>query len=126
VLLTNLGRDIGYPSIPPSLPANSGIVNRIGHDRFLPTRYSPNILPFGDIQGVPGAKVNILGGHGIGHSKQKKIYVHVTYPKRFLRSVSMYSSLDLAPKIVLPSHMRIGVKRQLAVVTVDSDTVGVL
>jgi hypothetical protein len=24
-----------------------------------------------NIQGVPGGKVNILGGHSIGHSKQK-------------------------------------------------------
>jgi len=26
------------------------------------------------IQGVPGGKVNILGGHIIGHSKQKTLY----------------------------------------------------
>jgi hypothetical protein len=42
------------------------------------------------------------------------------------RAISLYSSLDLAPNIVLPSRMGIRVKRQLAVVTVDSDTVGVL
>jgi hypothetical protein len=24
------------------------------------------------IQGVPGVKINILGGHSIGHSKEKK------------------------------------------------------
>jgi hypothetical protein len=36
------------------------------------------------------------------------------------------SSLDLAPNVVLPSHVWIGVKRQLAVVTVDSDIVAVL
>jgi hypothetical protein len=42
------------------------------------------------------------------------------------RAISPYSSLNLAPNIVLPSRMWIGVKRQLAVVTVDSDTVGVL
>jgi hypothetical protein len=28
-------------------------------------------------QGVPGGKVNILGGHSIGHSKQKKIYMNI-------------------------------------------------
>jgi hypothetical protein len=27
------------------------------------------------IQGVPGGKVNILGGHILGHSKQKKMYI---------------------------------------------------
>jgi hypothetical protein len=32
------------------------------------------------IKGVPVGKVNILGGHRTGHSKQKKsIYVHVSY-----------------------------------------------
>jgi hypothetical protein len=29
------------------------------------------------IQSVPGGKVNILGGHSIGHSMQKSVYVHV-------------------------------------------------
>jgi hypothetical protein len=42
------------------------------------------------------------------------------------RATSLYNSLDLAPNTVLPSCMQIGVKRQLAVVTVDSDIVGVL
>jgi hypothetical protein len=28
-----------------------------------------------NIQGVPGGKVNILGGHRIRHSKQKHVYV---------------------------------------------------
>jgi hypothetical protein len=38
------------------------------------------------IQSVPGGKVNILGGHSIGHSKQKKIvYVHVSYSERLPR-----------------------------------------
>jgi hypothetical protein len=40
------------------------------------------------------------------------------------RSILLYSSLDLAPNSVLPSHMWIGVKRQLAFVAVYS--VGVL
>jgi len=34
-------------------------------------------------QGVPGGKVNILGGHIIGHSKQKCLYEHVSYSERF-------------------------------------------
>jgi hypothetical protein len=29
-----------------------------------------------NIQGVPGGKVNILGGHSIGNSKQKFLYEH--------------------------------------------------
>jgi len=31
------------------------------------------------IQSVPGSKVTILGGHSTGHSKQKLVYVHVSY-----------------------------------------------
>jgi hypothetical protein len=37
------------------------------------------------IQSVPGGKDNTLGGHSIGHSKQKSVYVHVSYSKRFPR-----------------------------------------
>ena len=36
-------------------------------------------------QGVPGGKVNIVGGHIIGHSKQKFLYEHVSYSERFPR-----------------------------------------
>jgi hypothetical protein len=36
-------------------------------------------------QGVPEGEINILGGHGIGHSKQKSVYVHVSYSERFAR-----------------------------------------
>jgi hypothetical protein len=32
-----------------------------------------------------GGKLNILGGHSIGHSKQKTLYEHVSYSKRFPR-----------------------------------------
>jgi hypothetical protein len=35
--------------------------------------------------GVPGGKDNILGGHSIGHSKQKTLYEHVSYSERFPR-----------------------------------------
>jgi hypothetical protein len=34
--------------------------------------HSSIILPLDTMQGVPGGKVIILGGHSIGHSKQKK------------------------------------------------------
>jgi hypothetical protein len=37
------------------------------------------------IQGVPGGKVNILGGHIVGHSKQKTLYEHVSYSEQFPR-----------------------------------------
>jgi hypothetical protein len=32
------------------------------------------------MQGVPGVKVNILGGHSVGDSKQKIIYVQYPIP----------------------------------------------
>ena len=41
--------------------------------------------PWSSIQSVPGGKVNILGGHSIGHSKQKCLYEHVSYSERFPR-----------------------------------------
>jgi hypothetical protein len=55
----------------------------------------------------------------------KKVYIYLyPIPNGFRdRVISLYSSLDLAPNIVLPSRMWIGVKRQLAVVTVVSDIV---
>jgi hypothetical protein len=34
---------------------------------------------------VAGGKVNILGGHSIGHSKQKTLRERVSYSERFLR-----------------------------------------
>ena len=38
-----------------------------------------------NIQGVPGGNVSVLGGHSISNSKQKSVYVHVSYSKWFLR-----------------------------------------
>jgi len=35
---------------------------------------------------IPGGNVTILGGHGTGHSKQKLVYVHVSYSERFLKN----------------------------------------
>jgi hypothetical protein len=38
--------------------------------------------------------VNILGGHSIGHSNQKIIYVHVPYSEWFPSvAISLYSTL---------------------------------
>jgi hypothetical protein len=44
------------------------------------------------IQNVPGRKVNILGGHSIGHSKQVKIYKYMCpIPNGFRdRAISLY------------------------------------
>jgi hypothetical protein len=45
------------------------------------------------IQGVPGGKDNILGGHSIGHSKQKTLYEHVFYSERFPRYSHLTSDI---------------------------------
>jgi hypothetical protein len=63
--------------------------------RSLVTRY---------IENVPRGKVNILGGHRIGHSKQQTTYVHVFYSERFLRYsyfTVQYFGLRLATRHIL-------------------------
>jgi hypothetical protein len=35
--------------------------------------------------GCPRMKVNILGDHGVGHSKHKIVYIHASYSERFSR-----------------------------------------
>jgi hypothetical protein len=50
---------------------------------------------------VPGGKVNILGGHSIGHSKQKIVYVHIPYSERFPRNKHAISSHDLQSALML-------------------------
>jgi hypothetical protein len=53
-------------------------------------------LPIIDaMQGVPGGEVIILGGHSIGHSKQKNVYTYMCpilngFPNR---AISLYSTL---------------------------------
>jgi len=52
---------------------------------FLRSLYTTELYKHIHTQGVPGGKVNILGGHSIGHCKQKCLYEHVSYSERFLR-----------------------------------------
>jgi hypothetical protein len=53
----------------------------------MATNTSNRTLVNGNIQDVPGAKVNILEGQSIGHSKQKSVYVlvYVFYSERLPR-----------------------------------------
>ena len=51
--------------------------------------------------GVPGGMVNILGGHSIGHSKQKKC-IHVSYSERFLRFHSSVAKLLIRKRYYIP------------------------
>jgi hypothetical protein len=57
-------------------------------------------LIFVVIQGVPGGKVNILGGHNTGHSKQKSLYMYMCpIPNGFRdRAISLYISKLLITK----------------------------
>jgi hypothetical protein len=52
-----------------------------------------NDRTFSCIQIIPGEKVDIIGGHSIGHSKQK-FYMHVCpIPNGFRdRAISLYSN----------------------------------
>jgi hypothetical protein len=55
-----------------------------------------------DIQGVPEGKVNILGGHSIGHSKQK-VYMYMCPILNSFRdrAISLYSSKTVNKKEIL-------------------------
>jgi hypothetical protein len=58
------------------------------------------ILP--DIQNVPQEKVNILGGHSIGHSKQKLCMYMCPIPNGFRdRAISLYISKIIDKKETL-------------------------
>jgi hypothetical protein len=75
VLGSNHGWNIGY--------TDWGFL-RLGHDRFLPNAFQ--FISHSTIRcyrSVPGGKVNILGGHSIGHSKKKSLYEHVFYSELF-------------------------------------------
>jgi hypothetical protein len=45
------------------------------------------------MQSVPGGKVDVLGGHSIGYSKQKSVMYMCPIPSGFLdRAISLYRS----------------------------------
>jgi hypothetical protein len=54
------------------------------------------------VQGVPGRKVKILGGHNVGHSKQKLYMYMCPIPNSFPnRVISLYSSKIVHKKEIL-------------------------
>jgi hypothetical protein len=53
-------------------------------------------------QGVPGGKLNILGGHSIGHFKKKSLYEHVSYSERF--PIFGWQYFKFGEHIFLPSY----------------------
>jgi hypothetical protein len=61
------------------------------------------------MQGAPGGKFSILGGHSTSHCKEESVYVHVLYSKtvdkkEILRTVSdtaIYCSSDKVGTVYL-------------------------
>jgi hypothetical protein len=57
-----------------------------------------------------GGKVSILGGHSIGHSKQRSVYVHVSYSEGSRdRAISLYSSKIVGKKEILRTVANTGI-----------------
>jgi hypothetical protein len=55
-----------------------------------------------NIQSVPGRKLNILGGHSIGHSEQKVYMYMCPIPNGFRnRAISLYNSKIVDKKQIL-------------------------
>jgi hypothetical protein len=59
---------------------NSECADRMRTSKHMNTDLFPYIRVYARIciQNVPIGKVNILGGHSIGHCKQKSVYAHVS------------------------------------------------
>jgi hypothetical protein len=55
-------------------------------------------------QSILGEEVNILGGHSISYSKQKCVYVHVTYSVRFQRFTTQYTEHCTDEEHAMTSH----------------------
>jgi hypothetical protein len=72
--------DISSTSLPLQLPD----VFAVCEGKHYSTEHVQTLF-FLRIQSVPGEKVNILGGHSIGHSKQETLYEHDSYSERFPR-----------------------------------------
>jgi hypothetical protein len=71
----------------------------------LQSGFEQQVLCLTNIQGVPGGKVNNLGGHSVGHSKQNLYMNMCLIPNGFRdRGSLLYSGLAWAPSIVLPSR----------------------
>jgi hypothetical protein len=74
--------------------------------RFLPWKFNP--VPI--TQNVRGGKVNILGGHSIGHSKQKMNVYMCPIPNGFrIRAISLYSSKIVDKKEILRTVCNAGI-----------------
>jgi hypothetical protein len=63
------------------------------------------------IQDVSEENISILGGHNIGHSKQKSVYVHVSYSERFPKynCISLYNSKIVDKKEILLTVSNTGI-----------------
>jgi hypothetical protein len=69
-----------------------------------------SITRSGIYTGVSGAKFNILGGHDIGHSKQKVYMYMCPIPNGFRdRAISLYTSKIVYKKEILPTVSNAGI-----------------
>jgi hypothetical protein len=63
-----------------------------------------------NMQSVPGGKISILGGHNIGHSKQKICMYMCPIPNGFRdRAISLYSSTIVDKKEILRTVSNTGI-----------------
>jgi hypothetical protein len=63
-----------------------------------------------NIQNVPGGKINIPGGHSIGHSKQKVCMCMCSIPNSFRdRAISLYTSKTVGKKELLRTVSNTGI-----------------
>jgi hypothetical protein len=74
VLGSQFGQETGYPNLFKCFPLVHQD-NAPSGPRLLPTKSFPKSNS--RIQNVPGGKASVLGGHSIGHSKQKKLYMYM-------------------------------------------------
>jgi hypothetical protein len=78
--------------------------NFIFASRCLATETNNVLCQRSNIQSVPGGKVNILGGHSIGHSKQNMYTYMCLVPNVFWgrdRNISLHSSKFVGKKEIL-------------------------
>lgn len=68
-------------------------LNRLTGSKVPKRRHTSNVVACAYLYRCPRRKANIQGGHSISHSKQKGVYVHVSYCELCLETALwLYSS----------------------------------
>jgi hypothetical protein len=79
---------------------------RLEEESVLRQGYDHISWEYENIQGVPGGKYIILGGHSIGHSEQKTVYMYTDMFRD--RAISLYSS-KIVDKEILRAVFNTGI-----------------